>query len=156
MRAVNEIGIGDDVKIFGGGMVGLQFAPIMANLGSLLNGVVNYNTWVPEPSMYFDGTKTFFETYTKRAEEAKVDPLGYYLPPFNYAQGQMIEQAVNATKIARPEGAGEIPAGKRAQDHRRADRVRRMASARKPRRCRRSSAASSTRTSSSSDSPASR
>ena len=27
MRAVNEIGVGDDVKIFGGGMVGLQFAP---------------------------------------------------------------------------------------------------------------------------------
>ena len=46
LRAVNEIGIGDDVKIFGGGMVGLQFAAVMSNLGSLLNGVVNYNTWL--------------------------------------------------------------------------------------------------------------
>ena len=27
LRAVNEIGVGDDVKIFGGGMVGLQFSP---------------------------------------------------------------------------------------------------------------------------------
>ena len=98
LRAVNEIGIGDDVKIFGGGMVGLQFAAVMGNLGSLLNGVVNYNTWLPEPSMYFDGTKAFFETYTKRAVEAKVDPLGYYLAPFGYAMGQMIEAAVNATK----------------------------------------------------------
>src|SRR2546429_2694486 len=98
LRAVNEIGIGDDVKIFGGGMVGLQFAAVMSNLGSLLNGVVNYNTWLPEPSMYFDGTKAFFETYTKRAVEAKVDPLGYYIAPFGYAMGQMIEQAVNATK----------------------------------------------------------
>ena len=98
LRAVNEIGIGDDVKIFGGGMVGLQFAAVMSNLGSLLNGVVNYNTWLPEPSMYFDGTKEFFEKYTKRAVEAKVDPLGYYLAPFGYAMGQMIDAAVGATK----------------------------------------------------------
>jgi branched-chain amino acid transport system substrate-binding protein len=98
LRAVNEIGVGDNVKIFGGAMVGLQFAGVMENLGSLLNGVVNFNTWLPEPSMYFDGTKTFFETYAKRAVEAKVDPLGYYLAPFGFAMGQLIEQAVNATK----------------------------------------------------------
>ena len=98
LRAVNEIGIGDSVKLFGGGMVGLQFAGVMENLGSLLNGVVNYNTWLPEQSMYFDGTKEFFEKYTKRAIEAKVDPLGYYLAPFGYAMGQMIEAAANSTK----------------------------------------------------------
>src|SRR5712672_2283361 len=97
LRAVNEIGIGDDVKIFGGGMVGLQFAAVMANLGSLLNGVVNYNSWLPEQSMYYDGTKAFFGTYTKRAAEAKVDPLGYYLAPFGYASGQLVEQAIKAT-----------------------------------------------------------
>jgi branched-chain amino acid transport system substrate-binding protein len=96
LRAVNEIGIGDNVKIFGGGMVGLQFGAVMENLGSLLNGVVNYNTWLPEPSMSNDGTKAFFEKYTKRAIEAKVDPLGYYLAPFGYASGQMIEQAIKA------------------------------------------------------------
>jgi branched-chain amino acid transport system substrate-binding protein len=98
LRAVNEIGVGDNVKIFGGAMVGLQFAGVMQNLGSLLNGVVNFNTWLPEPSMYFDGTKAFFETYSKRAVEAKVDPLGYYLAPFGFAMGQLIEEAVNATK----------------------------------------------------------
>ena len=98
LRAVNEIGIGDNVKIFGGGMVGLQFGAVMENLGSLLNGVVNYNTWLPEKSMYFDGTKEFFEKYTKRAVDAKVDPLGYYLAPFGYASGQLVEQAINATK----------------------------------------------------------
>src|ERR687898_2369560 len=47
IRAVNEIGVGDSVKIFGGGMVGLQFTPIMTNLGSSLNGIVNYNSYVP-------------------------------------------------------------------------------------------------------------
>lgn len=98
LKAVNEIGIGDNVKIFGGAMVGLQFAAVMENLGSLLNGVVNYNTWLPEPSMNFDGTKEFFEKYTKRAVPAKVDPLGFYLAPYGYAMGQMIEEAVNATK----------------------------------------------------------
>jgi branched-chain amino acid transport system substrate-binding protein len=98
MRAVNEIGVGDNVKIFGGAMVGLQFGAVMENMGSLLNGVVNFNTWLPEQSMYFDGTKDFFEKYTKRAVAAKVDPLGYYLAPYGYAMGQMIEEAVNATK----------------------------------------------------------
>jgi branched-chain amino acid transport system substrate-binding protein len=97
LRAVNEIGIGNSVKLFGGGMVGLQFGAVMENLGSLLNGVVNFNTWLPEPGMYFDGTKAFFETYAKRAVEAKVDPLGYYLAPFGYASGQLIEQAIKAT-----------------------------------------------------------
>jgi branched-chain amino acid transport system substrate-binding protein len=96
LRAVNEIGIGDNVKIFGGGMVGLQFGAVMENMGSLLNGVVNYNSWLPEKSMYFEGTKEFFDTYTKRAVEAKVDPLGYYLAPFGYTSGQLVEQAIKA------------------------------------------------------------
>ena len=51
VRAVNEIGVGPTVKMIGGGMVGLQFAPIMEALGPLLNGFVNYNSWVPEKTM---------------------------------------------------------------------------------------------------------
>jgi branched-chain amino acid transport system substrate-binding protein len=47
--------------------------------------------------MYFEGTKEFFEKYTKRAVEAKVDPLGYYLAPFGYTSGQLVEQAIKAT-----------------------------------------------------------
>jgi branched-chain amino acid transport system substrate-binding protein len=98
LRAVNEIGVGDSVKVFGGGMVGLQFSSVMESMGSLLNGVVNYNSYLPEKSMEFAGTKDFFVKYQKRAGEAKVDPLGYYLAPFGYAMGQMVEQAANATK----------------------------------------------------------
>lgn len=96
LRAVNEIGVGNSVKVFGGGMVGLQFGSVMESMGSLLNGVVNYNSWLPEKSMYFDGTKEFFDAYTKRAVEAKVDPLGYYLAPFGYTSGQLVEQAIKA------------------------------------------------------------
>src|ERR1700760_49036 len=98
LRAVNELGVGDNVKLFGGAMVGLQFGTVMENMGSLLNGVVNYNTWLPEPSMNFPGTKEFFEKYNKRAADAKVDPLGFYIAPYGYAMGQMIEEAVNAQK----------------------------------------------------------
>jgi branched-chain amino acid transport system substrate-binding protein len=98
MRAVNEIGVGDAVKIFGGGMVGLQFASNMESMGSLLNGVVNYNSWLPEPTMFHPGTKEFFEKYGPKAVAAKVDPLGYYLAPFGYALGQLVEQAVTSTK----------------------------------------------------------
>ena len=96
IRAVNEIGVGSQVQVFGGGMVGLQFTPIMTSLGSLLNGVLNYNSYVP--GMRFPGIADFLSRYAKRAAEAKVDPLGFYLPPFNYAIGQMLEQAVNGTK----------------------------------------------------------
>ena len=96
VRAVNEIGVGDSVKLFGGGMVGLQFTPIMTNLGSSLNGIVNYNSYVP--GIKYPGIEEFLQRYSKRAVDAKVDPLGFYLPPFNYAIGQMLEQAINATK----------------------------------------------------------
>jgi branched-chain amino acid transport system substrate-binding protein len=96
IRAVHEIGVGSQVQVLGGGMVGLQFTPIMTSLGSLLNGVVNYNSYVP--GMKFPGIEDFLARYAKRAAEAKVDPLGFYLTPFNYAIGQMLEQAVNGTK----------------------------------------------------------
>ena len=96
VKAAHEIGLGSQVVIFGGAMVGLQFTPIMTNLGSLLNGIVNYNSYVP--GMNLPGIEVFFKRYEVRAKEAKVDPLGFYLPPFNYAIGEMLEQAVNATK----------------------------------------------------------
>ena len=96
IRAVNEIGVGPQVKLFGGGMVGLQFTPIMESLGSLLNGVVNYNSYVP--GVKYPGIEEFLKRYSERAVKEKVDPLGFYLPPFNYAIGQILEQAVTATK----------------------------------------------------------
>jgi branched-chain amino acid transport system substrate-binding protein len=96
VRAVNEIGVGSSVKLFGGGMVGLQFTPIMESLGSSLNGIVNYNSYVP--GIKYPGIEDFLKRYSQKAVAAKVDPLGFYLPPFNYAIGQMLEQAITATK----------------------------------------------------------
>jgi branched-chain amino acid transport system substrate-binding protein len=96
VRAVNEIGVGSGVKLFGGGMVGLQFTPIMESLGASLNGITNYNTYVP--GMKYPGIDDYFKRYGPKALDAKVDPLGYYITPFNYAIGQMLEQAIGATK----------------------------------------------------------
>jgi branched-chain amino acid transport system substrate-binding protein len=98
VRAVNEIGVGPTVKIIGGGMVGLQFTANMEALGPLLNGFVNYNSYVPEKTMDNPAVREFLKRYEVRAKQAKVDVLGYYLPPYNYAIGQMLEQAVAATK----------------------------------------------------------
>jgi branched-chain amino acid transport system substrate-binding protein len=98
IRAVNEVGVGSSVKLFGGGMVGLQNASIMESLGSALNGVVNYHVWAPEKTMEFPGVREFISRYQSKANQANVDPLGFYLPPFNYAIGQLLEQAVTATK----------------------------------------------------------
>ncbi|HYY61600.1 MAG TPA: amino acid ABC transporter substrate-binding protein [Burkholderiales bacterium] len=96
VRAMNEIGVGSSVKLFGGGMVGLQFTPIMESLGSMLNGIVNYNSYVP--GVNYPGIDEFLKRYQQKAAEEKVDPLGFYLPPYGYAMGQMLEQAVNGTK----------------------------------------------------------
>src|SRR5258708_23761791 len=85
VKAVNEIGVGESVKLFGGGMGGLQFTPNMVSLGSLLNGIVNYNSYVP--GIKDPGIEDFLQRYAKKAAEEKVDPLGFYLPPFNYAIG---------------------------------------------------------------------
>ena len=98
VRAVNELGVGPTVKIIGGGMVGLQFEANMTALGPLLNGFVNYNSYVPEKTMENPAIREFLKRYEVRAKQEKVDLLGFYLPPFNYAIGQMLEQAVTATK----------------------------------------------------------
>jgi branched-chain amino acid transport system substrate-binding protein len=97
LRAAHEVGL--QPKMFGGGMVGLMFTTIMTSMGSLLNGVVNYDFWAPEPPfLAMPGIKEFLKEYQVRAEKAGVDPLGYYLPPYSYAVGQVLGQAVEATK----------------------------------------------------------
>lgn len=96
VRAVNEIGF--KPKMIGGGMVGLQFTAIKMQLGPLLNGFVNYDTWLPVKTMQYPGVLDVVAKYQARAAAEGVDPLGYYLPPWAYAYLQVLEQAVAATK----------------------------------------------------------
>jgi branched-chain amino acid transport system substrate-binding protein len=68
-------------------------------MGPLLNGIVNYDFWAPEPTfMKIAGVQEFLKEYQARAEKAGVDPLGYYLPPYSYALMQVLGQAVESTK----------------------------------------------------------
>src|SRR5438067_7266583 len=96
LRAAHEVGL--QPKIMGGGMVGLQFTTIMNSMGSKLNGIVNYDYWVPEKTMMFPGIQDFFKQYQPRAAKEGVDTLGYYLPPYAYAAMQVLGQPVEASK----------------------------------------------------------
>jgi branched-chain amino acid transport system substrate-binding protein len=94
VRAAHEIGL--KTKMFGGGMIGLAFAPIKQQLGPLLNGIVSYDVYVPEPTMKFPGIETFLKHYREKAVPAGIDVLGFYLPPFTYAEMQILGEAVSA------------------------------------------------------------
>jgi branched-chain amino acid transport system substrate-binding protein len=96
VRAVNEIGF--KPRMIGGAMVGLQATAIKTQLGPLLNGWVNYDFWLPVPRMHFDGVDDLMKTYQTRAQQEGVDPLGYYMAPWAYAQLQVMQQAIEATK----------------------------------------------------------
>jgi len=94
VKAAHEVGL--KAKMFGGCMVGLQFAAIQKNLGPLLNGIINYDFWVPEPTLNFPGVNEFLAKYQEAAKGKGVDPLGHYLPPYAYAYLQVLEQSVKA------------------------------------------------------------
>jgi branched-chain amino acid transport system substrate-binding protein len=94
IKAAHEVGL--KAQLFGGGMIGLAFAPIKAALGPLLNGICVYDVYVPEPTMKFPGIEAFLKRY--QALAGKADPLGFYLPPFAYAELQVLGDAVTATK----------------------------------------------------------
>lgn len=95
LRAVSEAGF--TPRMLGGAMVGLQSTAIKMQLGPLLNGVVNYDLWLPTKTMQFPGSAEFLEKYQARAGHEGVDPLGYNLPPFGYADLQVLQQAIEST-----------------------------------------------------------
>jgi branched-chain amino acid transport system substrate-binding protein len=92
IRAINEVGF--KAKIVGGAMVGVQATAIKRQLGALLNGITNYETWVPAKTMEFPGANEFLAKYQARAAAEGVDPLGYYLGTWGYAYAQLIGQAI--------------------------------------------------------------
>ena len=95
IQAAIETGL--KAQMFGGAMVGLQYAVFMQKLGTKLERVVNYHLYVPGPAMNFPGIEQFLKTYQARAAAQGMDPLGFYQPPFAFAAMQILEQAVKAT-----------------------------------------------------------
>jgi branched-chain amino acid transport system substrate-binding protein len=95
LRAINEVGL--EPKIVGGAMIGPQNGSIKAQLGPLLNGLVNYEYWLPVPKMMYPGVAELIAKYQSLAQSAGADPLGYYVAPQAYAQMQIVEQAIAGT-----------------------------------------------------------
>ncbi|HUC10350.1 MAG TPA: amino acid ABC transporter substrate-binding protein [Stellaceae bacterium] len=96
LRAATESGL--KTRFFGGGMVGLQYTSVKEQFGPKLNGVVDYDWWIPAPTMQFPGILDFLKAYQAKAAAAGVDPLGWYLPPFAYANLQVLGDAVRGAK----------------------------------------------------------
>jgi branched-chain amino acid transport system substrate-binding protein len=96
LHTVSEIGL--KTNLLGGGMVGLPTAALKTQLGPRMNGIVNVELWEPVPTMEFPGIIEFLTKYQARAASEGVDPLGYFLPPFAYAELQILGDAVEATK----------------------------------------------------------
>jgi branched-chain amino acid transport system substrate-binding protein len=96
VQAMHEVGF--KPKMWGGAMVGLQATVFKTKLGPLLNGIVNYETWLPVKSMAFPGSLELIKKYQERAKGQGVDPLGYYMPVWAYADLQVLGDAIAATK----------------------------------------------------------
>jgi branched-chain amino acid transport system substrate-binding protein len=96
IRSASEVGL--KAKLFGGGMVGLQSTAIKTQLGALLNGIVDYDFWLPAGAYATPEALDFLKRYQAKSAAGGVDLLGYYLPPFAYADMQVLQAAVEATK----------------------------------------------------------
>jgi branched-chain amino acid transport system substrate-binding protein len=92
VRAVGEVGL--KTRMFGGGMVGLQSTSIKMQLGPLLNGIEDYDFWQPVKTYATPEAMDFLAKYQAKAGASGVDSLGYYLPPFAYADMQVLGQAI--------------------------------------------------------------
>ena len=93
--AVNEANY--KPKMIGGAMVGLQATVFKSKLGPKLNGIVNYETWVPSEKMMAPAAE-FFKKYQARAKAEGVDPLGYYLGGWGYAYISVLGDSIAGAK----------------------------------------------------------
>jgi branched-chain amino acid transport system substrate-binding protein len=97
VRAADEIGL--KAKMFGGAMIGLFATSIKMQLGPMLNGIVFNENFVPSPKLLnLPGLRQLLAKYQATAPKLKIDPVGYDFVPFGYAAGQVLAQAVEATK----------------------------------------------------------
>jgi branched-chain amino acid transport system substrate-binding protein len=95
LMSANELGL--KPKMMGAAMVGLQATALKQKLKSHLNGIVNYETWVPSPKLMAPAAD-FFKKYQARASAAGADPLGYYLGGWGYAYLQVLGDAIAGAK----------------------------------------------------------
>ncbi len=95
LQSAHELGL--KPKMIGGGMVGLQYTAIKSKLKTELNGIINYETWVPSPKL-MKPAAAFFKKYQAQAPKLGIDPLGYYLGGWGYAYLQVLADGVTGSK----------------------------------------------------------
>jgi branched-chain amino acid transport system substrate-binding protein len=95
LSSTSELGL--KPKMMGGAMVGLQATPFKDKLKSKLNGITNYETWVPSPKLMAPAAD-FFKKYQARAQSEGVDPLGYYLGGWGYSYMQVLADGITGSK----------------------------------------------------------
>jgi len=96
VRAMNEVGF--IPKLVGGALIGLMITGTKVQLGPLLNGWVITQGFLPAGPFLFPGTQELLDKYAKIAPAQGLDPLGWSFPPYGYAAGQVLAEAVEATK----------------------------------------------------------
>ena len=94
IKAMREVGF--KPKMWGGAMVGLQSTALKAQLGPLLNGIVNFEAWAPVKGVVTPAATDFLRKYQVNATAAGADALSYF-PVSAYADLQVLSQAISAT-----------------------------------------------------------
>jgi branched-chain amino acid transport system substrate-binding protein len=93
---MNQVGF--KPKMFGGAFIGLLITATKVQLGPQLNGIVVTQGFLPAATFNFPGTQEFLARYAQIAPTQGLDPLGWSFPPYGYAAGQVLQEAVGGTK----------------------------------------------------------
>jgi branched-chain amino acid transport system substrate-binding protein len=94
VRSAKEVGL--KAKMFGGAMIGLLVTPLRVQLGPVMNNIVIMESFLP--TFDFPGLQDLLGKYRAKVKDQKIDPFGYEFAPFGYAAGQILAEAVTATK----------------------------------------------------------
>ncbi|WP_159350701.1 amino acid ABC transporter substrate-binding protein [Roseomonas harenae] len=92
LRAASELRV--NFQMMGGPMIGPHITAQKLQLGPILNNLVVWDVYAPEPTLQFPGTQALIERYQPLAAKENADALGHYVPPLAYSQMQVLEQAV--------------------------------------------------------------
>ena len=92
IRTISEVRL--KATVLGGTMIGPQVTALKLQLGPLLNNIVCWDVYVPEPTMQFPGIDAFLTRYREAAQREGIETLGLYTPPLAYARMQVLARAV--------------------------------------------------------------
>jgi branched-chain amino acid transport system substrate-binding protein len=94
-RAANEVGL--NTKMFGGGMVGAAGHLDQDPARPAAERRDELRAWLPVGAYAAPEAQAFLKKYQFRVGTSGVNALGYYLPPFAYADLQVVGEAIEAT-----------------------------------------------------------